>query len=273
MSTLFVVGTPIGNLSDMSYRAIQTLKDVDFIAAEDTRVTIKLLNHFDIKTPMVSYHEHNIRERGEYILSRIQNGESCAIVSDAGMPCISDPGEDLVYVCTQNGVDVKIIPGPSAAISAICLSGLKTSRFTFEGFLSTARTSRIEHLSTLKEEERTMIFYEAPHKLKKTLKDLHSYLGDRKISLARELTKIYEQVLRMTISEAISYYNKNDPRGEFVLIVEGKPKGEKPVITLDEVIEIARALVAGGVKTTDAAKQAVKDTTFRKSEVYIALMD
>ncbi|MFZ2538166.1 MAG: 16S rRNA (cytidine(1402)-2'-O)-methyltransferase, partial [Oscillospiraceae bacterium] len=205
MPTLYVVGTPIGNLGDMSYRAIETLKSVDFIAAEDTRVTVKLLNHFEIKKPMISYYEHNLRERGQYIIDRILAGETCAIVSDAGMPCISDPGEDLVRLCAEQKVDVKVIPGPSAVVSALALSGLKTSRFTFEGFLSTNKANRAAHLKSIINEERTMIFYEAPHKLLPTLKDMLVTLGDRQISIARELTKLYEQVIRMTLSEAVEY--------------------------------------------------------------------
>lgn len=268
MPILYVVGTPIGNLNDMSVRAVNTLKEVDFIAAEDTRVTIKLLNHFEIKKTMVSYHEHNIRERSEYIVSRILNGESCAIVSDAGMPCISDPGEDLVRVCAESGIDVKVIPGPSAVISGLAISGLKTSRFTFEGFLSTGKTSRIKHLTSLKDEERTIIFYEAPHKLIHTLRDLLEYLGDRKISIARELTKIYEEVVRTTLSEAVKLYKGKLPKGEFVLIVEGKSPEKIVEISLEEAVIIAKGLVDGGMKTTDAAKQAAKNTNHKKSDIY-----
>lgn len=268
MGTLYVVGTPIGNLSDMTFRAVKTLQLVDFIAAEDTRVTGKLLSYFEIKKPMVSYHEHNLRERGEYIASRIQAGESCAIVTDAGMPCISDPGEDLVIICAELGIKIEVVPGPSAVISAVCVSGMKTSRFTFEGFLSTARTSRIEHLTSLKDEPRTMVFYEAPHKLKRTLKDLLLYLGDRKISLARELTKIYEEVHRTTISEAIKHYVGVEPRGEYVLVIEGKPVEVVEEITLEQAIDRAIELEASGEKTTDAAKLASKECGFSKSQIY-----
>lgn len=268
MGTLYVVGTPIGNLSDMTFRAVKTLQEVDFIAAEDTRVTGKLLSHFEIKKPMVSYHEHNLRERGEYIASRLQAGESCAIVTDAGMPCISDPGEDLVIICAELGISIEVVPGPSAVISAICVSGQRTSRFTFEGFLSTAKTSRIQHLVSLKNEPRTMVFYEAPHKLKRTLKDMLEYLGDRKISLARELTKIYEEVQRTTISGAIEHYVGVDPRGEYVLVIEGKPQEVVVQLTLDQAIDRALELELGGEKTTDAAKLASRECGFSKSQIY-----
>lgn len=197
--SLYVVGTPIGNLEDMSVRAVRTLQQADFIAAEDTRVTLKLLNHFAIKKPMLSYHEHNARQKGGEILTRILNGENCAIVTDAGMPCISDPGEDLVRLCAENGVDIKVIPGPSAAISALAVSGLDTSRFVFEGFLNPQKNARLERLEQLKNEQRTLIFYEAPHKLTDTLEAMLQVLGNRKISLARELTKIYEEVVRTTL--------------------------------------------------------------------------
>lgn len=270
--TLYVVGTPIGNLQDMSYRAIETLKSVDFIAAEDTRVTLKLLNHFGIKKPMISYYEHNIRERGEYILQRILNGETCAIVSDAGMPCISDPGEDLVRICAEHDVDVKVIPGPSAVISGLCLSGLRTSRFTFEGFLSTAKTSRMEHLNSLKNEERTMIFYEAPHKLRATLRDMLEVFGDRRISIARELTKIHEEVKRTTLKEAASFYASNNAKGEYVLIIEGAAPSCKDELPLEQAIEKAKELISNGMKATDAAKEIAKQTNFKKSDIYNALL-
>ena len=202
--TLYVVGTPIGNLGDVSPRQRETLETVDFIAAEDTRVTVKLLNHFGIKKPLVSYYEHNLRERGEQIVARIEAGENCAVVSDAGMPCISDPGEDLVRLCAERGIRTVVVPGPSAAISALCVSGLVTARFCFEGFLSTAKKSRREHLEAVRNETRTMIFYEAPHKLVNTLKDLSVTLGGkRRITLARELTKIHEEILRVTLAEAV----------------------------------------------------------------------
>ncbi|MEG0571374.1 MAG: 16S rRNA (cytidine(1402)-2'-O)-methyltransferase [Oscillospiraceae bacterium] len=268
MKGLYVVGTPIGNLQDMSYRAIETLKQVDFIAAEDTRVTLKLLNHFEIKKPMISYYEHTIKERGEYIISRIIRGESCAIVSDAGMPCISDPGEDLVRLCIENGIEIKIIPGPSAVISGLCLSGFSTSRFTFEGFLSTNKSSRIDHLKSLEKEMRTMIFYEAPHKLVSTLTDMKKYFGNRNIALARELTKIYEQVLHFTIDDAIKYYEQTKPKGEFVLIVEGAAVPKEEEISIDEAVSMAIKLIKDGEKATQAAKIIAKQSGHKKSDIY-----
>ncbi len=273
MSTLYIVGTPIGNLDDMSIRAVNTLKEVDFIAAEDTRVSLKLLNRFDIKKPLVSYHEHNLRERGEYIISRIQSGESCAIITDAGMPCISDPGEDLVRLCHENSISIKVIPGPSAVISALALSGLNASRFTFEGFLSTARTSRASHIKGLENEERAMVFYEAPHKLLSTLTDLKDcFGGTRNITISRELTKIYEESLRFTLEEAVEYYTSKTPKGEFVLVIEGK-RFDKSEISFDEAISMAKALLAQGKKTTEAAKIIAKQTAFSKAELYKALLD
>ena len=230
---IYIVGTPIGNLSDFSPRAIQTLREVDFIAAEDTRVTLKLLNHFDIRKPLVSYHEHNLRERGEAIIQRVLDGENVAVVSDAGMPCVSDPGEDIVRLAAEADIQTIVIPGPSAAISALCISGLSTSRFSFEGFLSTNRKNRREHLQSLIGDTHTLIFYEAPHKLLDTLKDMAAAFGaDRRISLCREMTKIHEQVFRTTLQEAVQYYTENTPKGEFVLILEGAQKpGERHIIS------------------------------------------
>lgn len=272
MSILYVVGTPIGNLQDFSPRAVEILNSVDFIAAEDTRVTLKLLNHFEIKKPMVSYYEHNLRERGEYILSRIAGGETCAIVSDAGMPCISDPGEDLVKLCAAAGIPVQVIPGPSAVISAIALSGLSTSRFTFEGFLSTNKKSRMDHLESLTEETRTMVFYEAPHKLLNTLKDMSRYFGGtRKISICHELTKIHEEVIRTTLEEAVARYEDVVIKGEFVLVIEGYLKQEEE-ITLEQAIEKAQSLVDSGMKATEAAKKVAKETSFSKSDIYKSLL-
>lgn len=265
--TLYVVGTPIGNLSDFSPRAIETLQAVDFIAAEDTRVTLKLLNHFDIKKPLVSYHEHNLRERGLMILHRIQAGENCAVVSDAGMPCISDPGEDLVRLCAENGVDIKVIPGPSAAISALAVSGLDTSRFVFEGFLNPQKNARLERLEQLKNEQRTLIFYEAPHKLTDTLEAMLQVLGDRKISLARELTKIYEEVVRTTLSRALELYREKAPRGEFVLVVEGASQQQEQ-LSFEQALELVRALVDKGEPLSKAAKDVAHQTGFKKGELY-----
>ncbi|MBQ4100493.1 MAG: 16S rRNA (cytidine(1402)-2'-O)-methyltransferase [Oscillospiraceae bacterium] len=266
--TLYVVGTPIGNLGDMSPRAIETLSQVDFIAAEDTRVTLKLLNRFEIKTPMISYFEHNIRQRSQYIIDRLQSGENCAIVTDAGMPCISDPGEDLVMLCAENDIPVLVVPGPSAVISALAVSGLSTSRFSFEGFLSVNRRSRFEHLNEVKNYKNTLIFYEAPHKLLTTLKDMLEVFGDRKISLARELTKIHEEIKRTTLSSAVEYYTENSPKGEFVLIIEGYVPDETEQISFDEAVLMVKNLVKNGASISDAAKQIAKETGFKKGDLY-----
>ena len=265
---LYVVGTPIGNLSDASERMREVLSSVDFIAAEDTRVTLRLLNHFGIKKPMVSYYEHNLHERGLEIVERIQTGENCAVVSDAGMPCISDPGEDLVRLCAERGIKTFVVPGPSALIAALCVSGLLTGRFCFEGFLSVNNSGRLQHLRSLENEERTMIFYEAPHKLKRTIGDFLSTFGaDRKISIVREITKIHETVLRMTLGEAADFYEANEPIGEYVLVLEGKKKEDKEY-TLAEAAEIAKSFVNEGLPKTEAAKKAAKISGFSKSEIY-----
>ncbi len=266
---LYVVGTPIGNLEDMSVRAVRTLQEVDFIAAEDTRVTLKLLNHFDIKKPMVSYHDHNIREKGEVIINKLNNGENGAIVTDAGMPCISDPGEDLVRLCAENNIDVRVVPGPSAAISALALSGLNTSKFVFEGFLTTNKTGRKENLEALKNETRTLIFYEAPHKLKDTLADMRKVLGNRKISLCRELTKIHEEIDRTDLDGAIAEYEERNPKGEYVLIVEGAPEEAGEVtFTMEQAIDMVLALSAKGTPLSSAAKDVAKQTGFKKGDLY-----
>lgn len=271
MSKLYVVGTPIGNLSDFSPRAVETLKSVDFIAAEDTRVTLKLLTHFGIQKPLVSYYEHNLREKGEYILERIESGESCAIVTDAGMPCISDPGEDLVRLCAERGIEINVVPSPTAAMSALAISGLPTSRFSFEGFLSVTKKQRQAHLDEIKNFRRTLIFYEAPHKLIYTLEDLLANLGDRRISLCRELTKIHEEVLRGRISDMLSYYKERTPKGEYVLVVEGAQEAEEKTITIDEAVSVAKQLIDSGIKTSEACKEAAKKTGFSKSEIYAAV--
>lgn len=266
---LYVVGTPIGNLEDMSVRAVRTLQEVDFIAAEDTRVTLKLLNHFEIKKPMVSYHDHNIREKGEVIIGKLQSGENGAIVTDAGMPCISDPGEDLVRLCAENQITVQVVPGPSAAISALALSGLNTSKFVFEGFLTTSKSGRIENLEALKNEPRTLIFYEAPHKLKDTLRDLRKVLGNRKISLCRELTKIHEEVDRTDLDAAIAEYEERNPKGEYVLIVEGAPEEAGEVhFTMEQAIDMVLALSEKGTPLSSAAKDVAKQTGFKKGDLY-----
>lgn len=269
---LYVVGTPIGNLGDFSPRAVQTLESVDFIAAEDTRVTLKLLNHFGIKKEMVSYFEHNKRERGEYICSRIANGESCAIVTDAGMPAISDPGEDLVKLCHMSNIDVEAVPGPTAFASALAISGMKSGRFTFEGFLSVNKKSRLEHLEDIKDEKRTLIFYEAPHKLSATLKDLYNTLGNRDIAIVREITKLHEQVIRTTLQQASELYASTPIKGEIVLIIDGKKNDDMPQITLEQAISNARKLVEGGMSVNNAAKEIASQTPFKKGDIYKALI-
>ncbi|MBO5020895.1 MAG: 16S rRNA (cytidine(1402)-2'-O)-methyltransferase, partial [Clostridia bacterium] len=268
---LYVVGTPIGNLGDMSPRAVETLEKVDFIAAEDTRVTVKLLNHFDIKKEMLSYYEHNKNQKGNLIIERMLKGESCAVVSDAGMPAISDPGEDLVRKARESGIEVESVPGPSALITAISISGFPCGRFCFEGFLSMNKISRRSHLEELKTEKRTMVFYEAPHKLSATLKDMLSYFGDRKIVLVRELTKIHETVKHWTLKEAAEYYSENAPKGEFVLIVEGK-KEEAVVYTADEAVALAKKFVAEGKSTSAAAKEASEITGIKKGDIYKSIL-
>ncbi len=267
-SVLYVVGTPIGNLSDLSPRAVETLSEVDFIAAEDTRVTLKLLNHFGIKKPMVSYYEHNKRERGEIICERILSGENCAIVTDAGMPCISDPGEDLIKLCEEKGIKTIVIPGPSAVISALAVSGLETGRFCFEGFISVNKKSRKEHLESLKNERRTMIFYEAPHKLPTTLKDLYSAFGERKLSIVREITKIHEEVIRTTTKIAAEELADSGIKGEIVLVLEGKKDEDNDSYTLEQAVELARKLIENGAKKGDAAKEIASLTGFKKNEIY-----
>ena len=269
---LYVVGTPIGNLSDFSPRAIETLQMVDFIAAEDTRVTIKLLSKFGIKTPMVSYHKYNAIERGEEICTRILAGESCAIVTDAGMPCISDPGEQLVRECAERGIDVLAVPGPTALASALAVSGLPTGRFTFEGFLSVNKPGRREHLMSLVNEERTMIFYEAPHKLPNTLRDMYTYFGDRRISIVREITKLHEQVIRTTLSAASQDYADGSLKGEIVLVISGAEKTVEEEMTLEAAVELARNRVDGGMSASSAAKEAADISGFKKGEIYKLLI-
>ena len=272
MSTLYVVGTPIGNLGDMSPRAIETLEQVDFIAAEDTRVTLKLLNHFGIKKPMVSYFEHNKEYRGEIICDRIRAGERCAIVTDAGMPCISDPGELLIKQCEEYGIKTVVVPGPSAVISALCVSGLNTGRFCFEGFLSVNKKSRAEHLESLLGETRTMIFYEAPHKLPNTLNDLYTTFGERKLTIARELTKLHEEIIRTTTKEAVDNYADGTLKGEIVLILEGKSQQATDEYTLADAVSMAQKFISDGMKPTDAAKEASKITKIRKNDIYKELI-
>ena len=269
---LYVVGTPIGNLGDLSPRAAETLEKADFIAAEDTRVTVKLLNHLGIKKEMLSYYEHNKAGKGNLIISRLLNGESCAIVSDAGMPAISDPGEDLVRQARELGIEVESVPGPSALITALSISGMPSGRFCFEGFLSINRISRREHLESLQNEKRTMIFYEAPHKLLATLKDMLNYFGNRQMAIARELTKIHESLERTTIEEAVAFYSENKPRGEFVLIINGKEE-ETEEYTLEDALNIAKGLIKNGQSTSCAAKEAASVTGIKKGDIYKLLTD
>lgn len=269
---LYVVGTPIGNLEDFSPRAARILGQADFIAAEDTRITLKLLNHFEIKKEMLSYYEHNKSTKGNLIIERILKGESCALVSDAGMPAISDPGEDLVRQAHESGIAVESVPGPSALITALAISGMESGRFCFEGFLSVNKISRKKHLEEIKDEKRTMIFYEAPHKLPATLRDMSAYLGDRKISLVRELTKIHETVMNTTLSQAAEYYGENTPRGEFVLIIEGKKEEETAGYSFEDAVNLAKSLIKDGKSTSAAAKEAAEVSKYRKSEIYKELI-
>lgn len=271
MGKLYVVGTPIGNLGDLTYRAVETLKAVDFICAEDTRVTGKILNYLELKKPLVSYHEHNARQAGEGICARLIAGENAAIVTDAGMPCISDPGEDLVKLCAEKGITVEVVPGPTAAMSAIAVSGLSTSRFQFEGFLPVPKNQRFAILAEVKDSTSTLIFYEAPHKLLTTLKDMLDFLGDRRISLCRELTKLHEEIYRTTLSEAVAHYTANDPKGEFVLVIEGAQQ-QAATETIEQALEQVEALVSKGMRGADACKQIAKATGFPKSELYAMLI-
>ena len=270
---LYLVPTPIGNLGDISQRCRETLENADFIAAEDTRVSLKLLNHLGIKKSLVSYYEHNKAFKGEKIVERILAGETCALVSDAGSPAISDPGEDLVRLCHEAGIVVCAIPGPCAAITALSISGQATGRFCFEGFLSTAKKSRKEHLESLAKEQRTMIFYEAPHKLVTTLEDMAEVFGsDRPISLCRELTKLHEEVVRITLGEAVEKYTQNAPKGEFVLIVAGAAPEEKVSATAEDAAARVAQLMEGGMSRKDAVKQTAKELDLPKNVVYDAAL-
>lgn len=271
---LYLVATPIGNLGDLSPRAREVLSSVDFIAAEDTRVTQKLLTACELpRKPMISYYEHNRRARGEEVLAKLLAGESCALVTDAGTPAVSDPGEDLVALCAEHDVPVIPIPGCCAAVCALAASGLPTGRWCFEGFLSVNKKARREHLDALQNEKRTMIFYEAPHKLCATLRDLaEAFSGDRRISLSRELTKLHEETLRMTLAEAAAYFERTPPRGEFVLIVEGAP--DEPETAQDEQERLAAAAVAvrhrmeDGQTQKDAVKAVSAETGVKKNALY-----
>ena len=266
---LYLVSTPIGNLADISERALKVLSEVDFISAEDTRNTGLMLSRFEISKPMISYFEHNKRERGEIIVARIENGESCALVTDAGTPAISDPGEDIVRMCHERGVKVTSIPGCCAAVTALTLSGLPTGRFTFEGFLSTSKSERRERLTELAAETRTMIFYEAPHKLRTTLSDLCEHFGgDREISLCREITKLNEEVCRTTIAEAVKLYEVKEPRGEYVLVISGAKKEELKADYPDDILEHVTMLTDGGMSKMEAVKTVAKLRGLPKNEVY-----
>lgn len=271
--TLYLVATPIGNLSDISERALKVLDEVDFVAAEDTRNSGLMLSRFGISKPLVSYYEHNKRERGEYIVSRLEAGESCALVTDAGMPAISDPGEDIVKLCAERNVPVTIIPGCCAAVSALALSALTTGRFAFEGFVTVNKHDRRERLMSLKHEERTMIFYEAPHKLRQTLSDMLEYMGDRKISLCREMTKLNEEVIRTTLSGAVEHYREKEPRGEYVLVVEGGISDISETSGFpDDPEEHVKMYMSGGMSRMDAIKAAAKDRGVSKGVLYKELI-
>ncbi len=268
---LYIIGTPIGNMEDITLRQLDTLGSVDFICAEDTRVSLKLLNRYEIKKQLVSFHEHSSKADAQHIIDRIMNGENCGIVTDAGMPCISDPGEVLVKMCAENGIEVKVVPGPSAVVSAVAVSGLSTRRFTFEGFLPVPKKERNERLELLRNETAVMVFYEAPHKLKTTLADLAEFFGgERHVSLCRELTKIHEEVLRMTLDEAVEYYSEHEPKGEFVLVLEGKTADISGEITIEQALSQVRKLIDMGEKPTEACKAVAKETGFRKGELYSA---
>lgn len=273
--TLYIVATPIGNLNDMTPRAAATLGSVDFVAAEDTRVTLKLLNHLGLKKPLVSYYEHNSKEKGQYILDRIAAGESCALCSDAGMPAISDPGEEIVRDALAQGIPVVPVPAASACVTALAVSGQDTSRFVFEGFLPVAAKPRKQRLESLAGETRTMIFYEAPHKLRGTLEDLEkTFGGQRSITLTRELTKLHEEIRKTTLEEACAYYQENAPRGEYVLVVAGGETETMPQeqITLEQAAQAARRLMEEGMPPSAAAKKAAQGTAFSKSQVYRLLI-
>ena len=271
--TLYLVPTPIGNLGDISQRMAQTLAEADFIAAEDTRVSIKLLNHLGLKKPMLTYHRHNTETGGQAVLDRLLAGEDCALVTDAGMPAISDPGEELVARCAQQGIPVVTIPGPCALVTALAASGQPTGRFTFEGFLAMNKKNRRAHLDALREEERTMIFYEAPHKLQATLKDLCQTFGaDRPVSLCRELTKLHEEIRRTTLGEAEEYYRENPPKGEFVLVVRGAPPKREEEATLEDGQALVEELMAQGTSQRDAVKQAAKTLGLSRNQLYDAVV-
>lgn len=264
---LYVVATPIGNLSDFSPRAIETLQNVDFIAAEDTRVGAKLLNKFDIHTPQISYYEHNRRQKGEQIAARLHNGETCALITDAGTPAVSDPGTDLVALCAAEEIEIVSVPGCCAAVAALSISGMECGRFTFEGFLSTSSKSRKEHLASVKDEQRTMIFYEAPHKLLRTLTDMLGCWGDRELALCREITKLHEEVRRTTLSDAVRHYTETAPRGEFVLVIAGCGQKTEDAQPKDYLAEV-RTLIEDGASLKDAVQQISRMHSVPKNQLY-----
>ena len=269
--TLYIIGTPIGNMEDITLRQLRLLEEVDFLCAEDTRVTLKLLNRYELKKELVSFHEHSSRAEAQHIIDRLLSGQSCGVVTDAGMPCISDPGEVLVRMAYENGIKVSAVPGPTAVATAAALSGMHISRFTFEGFLPVGKKERAERLELLRNETGVMIFYEAPHKLRATLDCLSDFFGrERHISLCREITKLHEETLRMTLGEAQEYYSENEPRGEYVLVLEGmtESRGE---VTLEQALEQVRRLIDMGEKPTEACKAVAKETGLKKSELYSAL--
>ncbi|MDO4174275.1 MAG: 16S rRNA (cytidine(1402)-2'-O)-methyltransferase [Eubacteriales bacterium] len=273
--TLYLVATPIGNLEDLTYRAVRVLKEVDFVAAEDTRVSGKLLHYLQISKPLVSYHEHNKMQRGPELVQRILNGETCALVTDAGMPAISDPGEDMANLCQEAGIPVVPVPGACAAVSALAQSGLPSGKWCFEGFLPTANKPRRERLDVLKRETRTCILYEAPHRIRATMHDLAEQLGDRRVSISRELTKVHEECLRMTLPEAAAYYDMHEPRGEFVLVIEGAQDNpeQSAADQMERAIALTEELTAAGLTLRDAVKQAAKQTGARKNQLYQTMLE
>ena len=268
--TLYLVGTPIGNLEDLTYRAVRVLKEVDFVAAEDTRVSGKLLHYLEISKPLVSYHEHNRKQRGPELVQRLLQGGAWARVTGAGMPAISDPGEDLANLCHEAGIPVVPVPGACAAVSALAQSGLPSGKWCFEGFLPTAGKQRRERLAVLKQATRTCIVYEAPHRLKATMQELAEQLGDRRVSISREITKLHEECLRMTLPEAAAYYEEHEPRGEFVLVIEGASENPEQAAAnqMEQAIALTEELTAAGLTLRDAVKQAAKQTGARKNQLY-----
>lgn len=271
--TLYLIATPIGNLGDLSPRAAAVLESADFVAAEDTRVTMKLLSHLGLKKTMVSYHEHNKASAGPAILARLLAGESCALATDAGTPAISDPGEDLVRLCAESGVEVQAVPGCCALISALAVSGLPTGRFAFEGFLPANKAQRRERLQGLLGEERTLIFYEAPHRLRVTLDDLLAAFGDRRVALCRELTKLHEETMRTTLAQAVEWYREREPKGEYVLVLDGAERREESAVTLERGVELVLERRARGERMKDAVRQVASDTGLARNELYDAALE